>query len=166
MFPKPTKSARLASNISLTPAISRLFEKILVARIHQHLKIHNVLPSTQGGFRPGYNVYDQLLRVISAIQENSYLRHPNIIGLLDIRKAFDSVWHNGLRFKTLGCHFPPNIIKWLSQFLDGRTAQVRVSQHLSALFQLHASVPQGSVIIPLLYMIFTKDTPPSSLQLT
>ena len=86
-----------------------------------------------------------------------------ILALLDIRKAFDSVWHNGFRFKILGCHFPSTIIKWLSQFLDGRTAQVRVRQHLSASFQLNAGVRQGSAISPLLYIIFTKDTPPPRL---
>ena len=80
---------------------------------------------------------------------------------LDVYKR--QVWHNGLRFNILGCHFPPTIIKWLSQFLDGRTAQVRVRQHLSAPLRLHAGVPQGSAISPLLYIIFTKDTPPPRL---
>ena len=64
MFPKPLKSARLSSNyrpISLTPAISRLFEKILATRIHPHLQAYNVLPCTQSGFRPGYNIYNQLV---------------------------------------------------------------------------------------------------------
>ena len=119
-----------------------------------------LLPSTQGGFRSANNICDQLVKVISAIIDNSARKHPTILALLDTRKAFDSVWDNGLRFKILGFHFPSTIIKWVSQFLDGRTAQVRVRQLLSPPFQLNAGVPQGSAISPELYILFTKNTRP------
>ena len=88
-------------------------------------------------------------------------KHPTILALLDIRKAFDSVWHNSLRFKIIACHWChegyPTIMKWLSQFLDGCTAQIRLRQLLSSPIQLNGGVSQGSAICPLLYILFAKE---------
>lgn len=162
LFAKHHKDPRNPNNyrpISLTSTFSKLFEKVLARRIHQHLNTLGLLPSTQTGFRPGVNMYDQLLRVVTCLQTNNSLRSPSILALMDVQKAFDTVWHNGLRAKLLDLQLPPPVLRWISHFIDGRTAQVRFRGTLSTPFILNAGVPQGSAISPLLYIIFVRDVP-------
>ena len=154
--PKHLKSARQTANyhpISLTQLSSGSSKKSSTSDFTLTCKPNTLC------FRPGYNIYEQLVRVISVIQDNSSRTHPTVLTFLDTRTAFDSVWHNCFRFKIFRCHFPPSIIKWLSQFLDGRTTQVRIRHRFSASLQLNAGIPQGSTISPLLISSIMKTLP-------
>lgn len=162
MILKPGKNPRIPANyrpISLTPSISKLFEKILVHRLHIHLNSHNLIPPSQAGFRPGVNMQDQILRVVTSLQKNRLTR-PSILALMDNEKAFDTVWHNGLRVKLLDLQLPLPTIKLISSFIAGRSAQVRQNGQLSDPFHIRAGVPQGSSLSPLLYILFVRDVPP------
>ena len=72
---------------------------------------------------------------------------------LDIEKAFDNVWHNGLRYKIFMLDLPTKMTHWLSHFLVGRVIQVIVNSFLSNNISPIAGVPQGSVLSPLLFLI-------------
>ena len=83
---------------------------------------------------------------------------------IDAEKAFDSVWHSGLKKMIYDAKFPIIIVTWLSSFLDQRTGSIRINQTLSKNFFLMAGVPQGSLLAPLLYIFYIRDMPTKVLQ--
>ena len=98
-------------------------------------------------------------------------REHVVVPFLDVEKAFDNVWNNGLRYKIFQLDLPTKITHWLSDFLVGRVIQVNVNGLLSNQINPKARVPQCSVLCPLLFLIYVNDLPtphhtlyPNSLQ--
>jgi len=159
-IPKPGKPANETSSyrpISLLSSISKILERVLLNRINDHLEDNNIIPNQQCGFRTGRSTSHQLIKVIKTAKENIKMKKSTGMIFLDVEKAFDRVWHNGLLYKMLKLNFPLPLIKTVRSFLSERTFSVYIKGQLSEIKGIKFGVPQGAVLSPTLYNIFTYD---------
>lgn len=144
--------------ISLLPTLSKVFEKLIFQKIYEHISENNLLTEKQSGYRPGHSTHLQLIylthQLHSALNENN-----NFTAIfLDISKYFDKIWHNALLKK---CQIQYNIsgllLSWLTSYLTDRSQVVRIGNSISPPEKLLAGCPQGSVLGPLLALLYLND---------
>ena len=146
--------------ISLLECPGKIFEKIINTRLTTYLTDHDLYNRRQHGFRKGRGTHTAL----SVLYETAAIaaadkKQVNLV-MRDVSKAFDKVWHKGLKLKLIRLGLPECFTKLLCNFLDGRTARIRLEQFLGEVIHLESGVPQGSCLSPTLYAIFTADIPP------
>lgn len=163
MIPKPGKPAEeLASYrpISLLPVLSKLFEKLLHKRLMKIVEDFNLIPAHQFGFRQKHSTIDQVHRITSIIEKALEERKVCSAIFLDVTQAFDKVWHEGLNHK-LRKMLPAQYAELLESYLTDRYFRIKQEDAYSDAKKIHAGVPQGSVLGPLLYLLYTSDLPES-----
>ena len=143
--------------ISLLSNLGKIYEKIILSRMME--KALEITPDSQFAFMPHRSTTLQLLRLAEYIQTGFNHQEHTTAVFLDVEKAYDSVWYDGLIFKLIDYKFTDYIIHIISSFLHQRTYQVKVDNTLSAIKEMSAGVPQGSVLAPTLYNLYTSDLP-------
>lgn len=143
--------------ISLLSSLDKLFEKVLYSRIMDFAENNNIINSKQFGFRKEHSTVHQIKRVVNIIENNKALRLSTGAVLLDVEKAFDSIWHDGMIYKLSDLNFPIYTQKIIKSFLNKRSFSVYVENTSSEIRNIPAGLPQGSVLSPLLYSIYTSD---------
>ncbi|GFS88787.1 probable RNA-directed DNA polymerase from transposon X-element [Trichonephila clavipes] len=164
---KPDKDSALPSNyrpISLLSCLSKVYEFVLLQRLNQHCAAFNFIIPQQCGFRPKCSTVHQLLRVTELIHSGFAKHEATGILFLDIAKAFDKIWHDGLLIKLIRLDFPPPLIKSIHSFLSDRSFRVRVDQTLSSPRPIRSGLPQGSLSSPLLFTLYVNDMPQTDLS--
>lgn len=145
--------------ISLLCSMSKILEKVLLTRINHHLDENEILPEEQHGFRANYSTTKQLHKMISMARQNLNSKKSTGMLMLDVEKAFDRVWHNGLIFKLISLLFPTYLISMVKEFLTMRKFFVSIKGNNSSLFNIPFGLAQGAVLSPTLYNIYTCDLP-------
>lgn len=168
MIPKPGKDPTQVKSyrpISLLSILSKMFETILLRKITPHIASNNIIPDHQFGFRKGHNTIEQVHRIVTYIRSAFENRQYCSALFIDISQAFDKVWHEGLLHKICET-LPPNTHKLLKSYLSNRSFEVKSNGIFSSSKKINAGVPQGSILGPILYIIYTSDMPTSSLTYT
>ena len=140
-------------------SIMKLFERVIEQRLRSYLEDIGFINKYQKGFRQNKSTDDHLFRLSQSVMESFNRGDDVVAALLDIEKAFDNVWHNGLRYKIFMLGLPTKMARWLSDFLVGRVIHVNVHGFLSDKISPFARVPRGSVLSPLLFLIYVNDLP-------
>ena len=134
MLLKPDKPITLTISyrpISLISSIMKLFERVIEQTLRSHLEHVGFINKHQSGFRKATSTDDHLSRLSQSIMESFNRGEHVLAAFLDVEKAFDNVWHNGLGYKIFQLGLLTKITRWLSDFLVGRLIQVNVNRFLS-----------------------------------
>ena len=143
--------------VSLLSCISKVIERIVYNRVFKYLQSHNLLSVKQSGFTPGDSTINQLLKICHNIYQ-TFDQGDEARGVfLDFSKAFDKVWHKGLLYKLQKMGLNGSILAWITNYLSGRRQQVVVHGCASDIGFTNSGVPQGSVLGPLLFLVYIND---------
>ena len=118
-----------------------------------------VIPDYQFGFRNSHSTSLQLARIIDLIVTGFNKRDSTIAVFLDIEKAFDTTWINGLIYKLIQTQISAPLIKLISTYLNNRKFCISVDGFHSDCKTINAGVPQGAVLSPILNNIYVADIP-------
>ena len=163
LIPKPQKDLTDPNNyrpISLLETLGKGFEKIINRRLRRYLDENNLITQKQFGFRSHRSTQDVLNILMTYVSNNADRRLKTVLVTKDVERAFDTVWHAGLKYKIFhNFNFPPLISKLLCNFLDNRKLKLKFLNQISETIVTFAGVPQGSSISPTLYSLYTSDIP-------
>jgi hypothetical protein len=151
--PTVLKNFRPVSNLSF---LSKVLERLVCEQLNAYLHQYNMLPHYQSAYRKHHSVETALRKVQNDVLMSLDNQHGVVLVLLDLSAAFDTVSHH-LLIERLQHQFgiQQAALQWLRSYLEGRKQAVRLSERLSAPIDVKHGVPQGSVLEPILFTLYT-----------
>ena len=173
VIPAPLKTARvlpifkskdkLCTNnyrpISILPCFSKVMERLVYNRLYSFLIKHNILFDHQYGFLPGKSTIQAITHVTDMIISSFEMNHLTCGIFLDLSKAFDTLDHNIILYKLSHYGIRGTALDWFRHYLTDRNQYVSFGNHRSSLNRISTGVPQGSILGPLLFILYINDLP-------
>ena len=143
--------------ISLLSNINKTLERLVFKYLFNHFRDNNIITPFQSGFTPGDSPVNQLTYLYNTFCQALDSEKEVRVVFCDILKAFDRVWHRGLIHKLRAAGISGRQLKWFVSYLENRKQRVVLPGGKSNWEYIHAGVPQGSILGPLLFLLYIND---------
>ena len=143
--------------ISLLPSISKVFEKVAFLQVYDYFTKNELLYESQYGFRQLHSTELAALEITDKIYEDLDNKKLPLAIYLDLSKAFDTIDHSILLYKLRYYGIQGSSLNWFGSYLSNRKQYVEFNDTLSDLKEIKTGVPQGSILGPLLFIIYMND---------
>ena len=143
--------------ISLLSSLSKILERLIFIRTTNFLKTHIIFTNSQFGFRQKHSTIHALLNFVDKVA-HSIDDHSHLVGIfLDFSKAFDTINHTILLKKLSHYGIRGIALEWFRNYLKNRNQYVYLNDHISSSKEINCGVPQGSILGPLLFIVYIND---------
>jgi retron-type reverse transcriptase len=157
---KPPNEVSSYRPISLLSVLSKILKKPLLIKLAKEPNSMDWIPWHQFGFRKGHSTIQQCHRIVDTINKTLEDKKYCPAVFLDVTQAFDKVWHRGLLLKIQQT-LPKKYFRIPKSYLHCRYLTITYNSETSSPIPMHSGVPQGSILRPLLYKLYTADIPQS-----
>jgi hypothetical protein len=143
--------------VSVLPCFSKILERLVFNRCVKYIEKYTILNNKQFGFRSNHSTYMAILNLIDTITKSVENNETTMGIFLDLSKAFDTIDHNILLHKLEYYGFRGIVLEWFQSYLNDRKQYVCFNSCNSSMKDILCGVPQGSILGPLLFILYVND---------